>query len=454
MLINISGSSGVGKTTIAKLLYFVLINKNTSVIHLCGDDLHKWERNHPSWNTYTHLNPYANHIDTGTEQILSLLKGDKIYRRSYNHDTGLIDEPPRTILPHNIIINEGLHSLYDKTICKEATINIFVDTDDTLKTKWKIKRDTEKRGYTKSQVVDTINRRKIDEKKYIQPQKKNSDVILRFYEKDGKVCLDASNNNFETINEVLRFYYLHRSFVECCKDASECYDLVQGSGGNVSYKFNNKTIITASGYSFDSVSFLDGFSIVFNNNVNIDNSQLKASMETSLHNKIKNKCILHTHPVYLNAILCSKESKQLCKTLFKKSFNYKYVDYLTPGKDLADNFNPKKSNICLLENHGLFVSNNDFKSVFTDSLSINMFCKSWFNTNIKKFKPVELYKNNKKSKKYLYPDAAVLPREHYRLNTYMVELQEQAGLTPNFLTLKEINKLKNMDDEKYRIKLK
>ena len=44
-LINISGSSGVGKTTIATILTLVLSNIGKKVLHLCGDDLHKWDRN-------------------------------------------------------------------------------------------------------------------------------------------------------------------------------------------------------------------------------------------------------------------------------------------------------------------------------------------------------------------------------------------------------------------------
>ena len=39
-LINISGGSGVGKTTIATLCRYLLDDST----HVCGDDLHKWER--------------------------------------------------------------------------------------------------------------------------------------------------------------------------------------------------------------------------------------------------------------------------------------------------------------------------------------------------------------------------------------------------------------------------
>ena len=54
-LINIGGSSGVGKTTLSTFLSFIF----TDALHLSGDDLHKWERHDDNWKSKTHLNPSA-----------------------------------------------------------------------------------------------------------------------------------------------------------------------------------------------------------------------------------------------------------------------------------------------------------------------------------------------------------------------------------------------------------
>jgi hypothetical protein len=53
----------------------------------------------------------------------------------------------------------------------------------------------------------------------------------------------------------------------------------------------------------------------------------------------------------------------------------------------------------------------------------------------------------------LYPDAAILPDDNSQINDYMLHIQEEVGLTANRLTSDEINKLKNMESEKYRIKI-
>ena len=63
-IIGITGPSGVGKTTLSKLITYLYNIKDTLI--LSGDDLHKWERNDPNWNTYTHFNPDANNLNIGS----------------------------------------------------------------------------------------------------------------------------------------------------------------------------------------------------------------------------------------------------------------------------------------------------------------------------------------------------------------------------------------------------
>ena len=121
-VIGISGPSGVGKTTISYLLSYLF--NSDDVLILSGDDLHKWERNDPNWNTYTHFNPDANNLNIGLEHLLNLKNGNSILRKKYNHDTGLFDNEIE-IKSKPIIIYEGLHSLYDKNICDLLDLKIF-----------------------------------------------------------------------------------------------------------------------------------------------------------------------------------------------------------------------------------------------------------------------------------------------------------------------------------------
>jgi uridine kinase len=181
-LINVGGSSGVGKTTLTTFLSFLF----DDVYHLKGDDLHKWERNDSNWKTITHLNPDANNLELGKQQIFNLLENKTVYRNHYDHDTGKFVNNVQIKPDYNVFINEGLHSLYDSYLCDRADINIYIKTEENLKYQWKLNRDIEKRGYTKEQVLSAIDMRKGDEIKYIHPQEENADVIVTFTEKKDK----------------------------------------------------------------------------------------------------------------------------------------------------------------------------------------------------------------------------------------------------------------------------
>jgi uridine kinase len=74
-LISIAGSSGVGKTTISRIIQHVLGEENT--ICISGDDLHKWERNNSIWDTEkyeTYIGNYENFDEVFFNSVESTLK--------------------------------------------------------------------------------------------------------------------------------------------------------------------------------------------------------------------------------------------------------------------------------------------------------------------------------------------------------------------------------------------
>ena len=172
----ICGDSGSGKTTLGNLLkkYF-----NSSFLLEC-DRYHKWERSDDNWKEFTHLNPDANFITKMNQDIFDLKIGKTIYQVDYNHSTGKFTQKQKIKNSENLIVC-GLHSLYDNDK-NLYDIKVFMDTEDSLKKKWKIKRDVHERNYTEEKILKQIESRKEDFEKYILPQKENSNVIVNFYE--------------------------------------------------------------------------------------------------------------------------------------------------------------------------------------------------------------------------------------------------------------------------------
>ena len=185
--IAITGDSGSGKTTISKIIKNIF---NDSFILEC-DRYHKWEREDINWNKYTHLNPEANYISKMTTDVFDLKIGKNIYQVDYDHKSGKFTDKTLIESKKNIIVC-GLHSLYlpDNII----NLKIYIDTDDNLRTHWKIKRDMKKRGYSFEKIMEQINNRKCDFDMYIHKQKKEADIIINYY---TNTIFDINNLNLD-----------------------------------------------------------------------------------------------------------------------------------------------------------------------------------------------------------------------------------------------------------------
>jgi uridine kinase/ribulose-5-phosphate 4-epimerase/fuculose-1-phosphate aldolase len=461
MLISISGSSGVGKTTLAQLICAYL--GENDCLQISGDDLHRWERSDPMWDTYTHLNPIANDLRTGKDHLCDLVSGRSIERRLYNHETGKFDDSI-IIHPKSIILYEGLHAFYDEDTSNLCDIRIYVDTDNDLKTEWKLKRDTKKRGYTRNQVLTTMQRRQVDEELYIQPQKNKADVVVKFVKNRNRtVSMDyvcVTSRGADLIESVKGFYDCLVEFSDVCKWLSMEPSLVQGRGGNVSVKYDQGLIVTSSGSAMSEVSMSSGYCVCDTIDPCTSYSDEDAytlvvrqkkkyglglpSMETGFHANMKSRIVVHTHPIHVNAILCSNEAEQIISTVFK-DLSYQFVPYTSPGFELVNTINADCS-IVFLQNHGLIVGASSADEAIELTEKINNRCKRWLGTHAESF----VQSDSATLHSPLFPDAAIFTEEMSKTNAYILYLMGSASLTPNYLSKDECVKLVEMKSEKHR----
>ncbi|MEI6276738.1 MAG: class II aldolase/adducin family protein [Prolixibacteraceae bacterium] len=163
---------------------------------------------------------------------------------------------------------------------------------------------------------------------------------------------------------------------------------VIAGGGNTSYKNEEKIWIKASGISLATIDE-SGFvslsreklgvisrkeyskdPLLRENEVKADlfeaivsPKDLRPSVETSLHDLIGYRFVVHTHPTKVNGVMCSQHAEAVCKELF--AHNALFVPYTDPGYILfkkvgegikeftaTRGFEPQ---IIFLENHGVFV---------------------------------------------------------------------------------------------------
>lgn len=191
LTIGVGGNSGAGKDTLCNSLKMLLGSK--SVIQIDGDDAHRWERGHQMWKVYSHLNPKANDLFLQFDHTHSLRKGKSIIHRFYSHDSGKFSNPTKVESSKYIFVC-GLHPFYLRNMRDLIDVKIYLDTEDQLRTYWKIKRDSVERGYSKEQVIESIKIRGEDKIKYIEPQKEIADVIIR-YKTIDELKYDEINDN-------------------------------------------------------------------------------------------------------------------------------------------------------------------------------------------------------------------------------------------------------------------
>ena len=169
-------------------------------------------------------------------------------------------------------------------------------------------------------------------------------------------------------------------------------DFVIAGGGNTSYKDENHIYIKASGHSLATIGE-DGFAQLdrkglqliaektysedvmerenqikndlLNSRVHPEKGQ-RPSVETSLHDLIAFRFVVHTHSTKVNGLMCGKDAEKRTAELFGDEVVF--VPYVDPGyilyKEVETRINAYRSRvgaepqIILLQNHGIFVASD------------------------------------------------------------------------------------------------
>jgi rhamnose utilization protein RhaD (predicted bifunctional aldolase and dehydrogenase) len=194
--------------------------------------------------------------------------------------------------------------------------------------------------------------------------------------------MNENNNNSDPINTpsgglgvLSRFYGSNKSFV------------IAG-GGNTSYKTEDKLWVKASGFALATITE-EGFAVLDRKKLAVISEksysadpfererQIKddladatitkdkrPSVETSLHNAINYKFVIHLHPTMVNGVMCGNDVEKLIEPLF--GADALYIPYTDPGYILFKEVEAKVKafrtskgsdpKVILLQNHGIFVS--------------------------------------------------------------------------------------------------
>jgi len=103
--------------------------------------------------------------------------------------------------PKEFVIAEGLLPLHTRLARACFDVTVYLDPPEDIRRRWKVARDTSKRGYEPEQVLDELIRREPESAAYIRPQRSHADIVVRF---------SPIAERGETIDDPLSAYVLLR----------------------------------------------------------------------------------------------------------------------------------------------------------------------------------------------------------------------------------------------------
>lgn len=105
----------------------------------------------------------------------------------------------------------------------------------------------------------------------------------------------------------------------------------------------------------------------------------RASVEAPLHDSLRARYVVHTHPYLVNGMTCSANGKVVCNELFPDAL---WLDYIDPGYTLCmkvresiQNYNAQygcEPSLVFLKNHGVFVAADTpegIRDLYTDIMT-------------------------------------------------------------------------------------
>jgi HAD superfamily hydrolase (TIGR01549 family) len=219
------------------------------------------------------------------------------------------------------------------------------------------------------------------------------DAVFNEYS-DLRSLLTSLEKKMNSDNNILR-----TSVVEYCERIGTDPMLVQGAGGNISWKDNETLWVKASGTWLADAAIKDIFVPVDLPHLNIalekgdfsvaprlrSESELRPSIETLLHGLIPHRVVVHLHAIEILSYLVRDNFQASFQTIFDDTIHWRVVEYYKPGADLASAVSDAllqepDINVIFLKNHGVVIGGENIAEVnhILNELTTVLFTKSRF----------------------------------------------------------------------------
>jgi uridine kinase len=184
IIIGIAGGSCSGKTRLAETIVHSLPAGEAVAI---GMDSYYIDRSAEGIRQMNFDHPQALEKDLIVAQITMLSQGEPVCKPVYDYVNHRRRSTTELILPKQLVVIEGLFTLYWEEIRNLLAVKVFIELDHEICLHRRLERDCKERGRTHASVVrqyrETV--RPMYEQ-FIRPTKKFADVLL-----DGRNSMES-----------------------------------------------------------------------------------------------------------------------------------------------------------------------------------------------------------------------------------------------------------------------
>ena len=179
LIIGIAGGTGSGKTTVVRKIVESLPKDTVAVIPQDSYYKAQWDVPEEERKKTNFDHPDAFEWPLLAHQIAELRAGRAIEQPTYSYITCTRQAETVHVEPREVIIVEGIMTLYDKSLRDQMDLKIFVDAEPDERLLRVIERDQEERGHPLEMLITKYrNVLKPMHDEFIEPTKQYADIII------------------------------------------------------------------------------------------------------------------------------------------------------------------------------------------------------------------------------------------------------------------------------------